>query len=135
MANSTAVDRATPWCSACNEYAEFLTRTSGTGESKRTLIICKDCNEEMWSAAYCRRQALVFKLLCLMTVGVRGYVTEGREALRFPASQARRVSNHSKLEENNTEWRDIHLNRLGTIVRRMFGRRDASTGSGIGSSV
>ena len=73
MTNSTAVDRETPWCSACNEYAEFLTRTSGTGESKRTLIICKDCNEEMWSAAYCRRQALVFKLLCLMAVGVCGY--------------------------------------------------------------
>ena len=73
MANSNLVDRETPWCSACNQYAEFLTRTTGAGESERTLIVCKDCNEEMWSATSCRRQALVFKLMCLMVVGVCGY--------------------------------------------------------------
>ena len=73
MPNSNAVDRETPWCSACKKYAEFVTKTTGAGETYRELIVCKDCNEEMWSATSCRRQALVFKLMCLMVAGVCGY--------------------------------------------------------------
>ena len=72
MPNSNAVDRETPWCSACKKYAEFVTKTTGAGETYRELIVCKDCSEEMWSAASCRRHALQFKLMCLMVVGVLG---------------------------------------------------------------
>ena len=78
MASSNAVDRETPWCSACNEYAEYLEKTMSNPEGGRvTRFFCKDCNNEMWSATSCKRWVWGFKLVCPLAFGLAYFIWVG----------------------------------------------------------
>ena len=77
MPSSNAVDRETPWCSACNEYAEYLEKTRVSPEWRSTHFFCKDCNNEMWSATFCKREAWRFKLACPLAFGLAYFIWVG----------------------------------------------------------
>ena len=67
----SAVDTKTPWCSACKGYTDFSTEISYAYEGGTlTTHHCKSCNEIMLSAESCKRRALTFNILRLLTLGM-----------------------------------------------------------------